>query len=232
MRSSQAVCFVAVGAVCAAAQAQYVQPFDADNGMWQTWVSSGNEPQIDHLPSGGVADSGHVSVDLAGIGFQGPLAPPNEFHYWAAYLYADDLEIGRFDFTDASVGVQLRGEDLDLQSGDLYFYISRYEAPSGANSIFRTETALVPGESSWMDNTLGLSGASWVPMVENGFTLGEVLAEATEFGFVVAGVGASDDDPSGVLGIDEFRTDAPRIPSPATAGVLALACPLALRRRR
>ncbi len=218
---------------CAAiAHAQYVQTFDANNGMWQTWVSPGNEPGIAHVATGGVNNSGHVSVDLAGINFEGPLASPNEYIYWTAYLYADDLGVGRFDFSNAAVDVQTRGNGIDVQSGGVFFYINRYEVSTNEYSIFRTAEALTVNEGVWTNTSLDLSSMTWVSMVENGFTLSEVLSEATEFGFVVAGVGAMDDDPSGVLDLDEFSTDAVWIPAPGVVGLLAIAGVMGLRRRR
>lgn len=214
---------VSVGVVaCAlgAVRGQYSESFDADNGLWQTWVQPGSEPPIRHEASGGVGDSGHIAVDLAQIGFQGPLASPLDYIYWSAYLYADDVGVGRFDFRDASVRVQLRGESVDLQSGGLRFYISRYEQDSGLHAIYATADLLSIGDGVWTLNELRLDRLSWVRMVDAGLSLDQVLDEVTEFGFVVTNVAETDADPSGVLHIDSFSTDAPLVPAPAGSALL------------
>jgi hypothetical protein len=233
MQSPRTMMILVVASCLSTADGQYAESFDTDHGGWQTWVRSGDEPPINHADTGGVGGSGHVFVNLASIGFQGPLSSPNDYIYWAAYLYAEDSGIGRFDMSQATVSLSARGDQIDLQSGELYLYISRYDQDTGENAIFRADTPVTIGTTNWAANSFDLAAVSWVEMVQNGFFLSEVLAEVTEFGFVVAGVAQTDDDPSGTLRIDEFQTDAPLIPAPAT-GLVALAgtAGLATRRRR
>jgi hypothetical protein len=234
MRSMFAVT-VAVMLWSPSAWAGYSEDWNADNGQWQYWRGHGNEPAVQYVPSGGVANSGHMAVDLAMVGWHGPLPSPIDYLYWAAYYYAEDNGLGRLDFTDASVSFYAFGDNLALLDGQLHFYVQRWDQDTGEASLFRANAAVAIGEGSWQFNDWVVSSntADWERVSGNDFTLTEVLTKATEFGFVITGV-LDGPNPSGMLKLDEFATDALIIPEPAALalGGLGLTGLVARRKRR
>jgi putative DNA primase/helicase len=144
---------------CAAiAHAQYVQTFDADNGMWQTWVSPGNEPGIAHVATGGVNDSGHVSVNLAGINFEGPLAKLAAEYNVAVVVVAhqrkatgtnaDDLVMGSRAFTGLARSVMHVMSDPDDPSRRLLLPGKNNLAPPQSGLAFTIGSKLTWHEES------------------------------------------------------------------------------------
>jgi len=230
-------CFIAALVLVAlsdgSAWAAYQQNWDADAGQWQYWVSPGDEPGVEHHAQGGVADSGHISVNLADVGWQGPLDPPINYLYWTAYYYNQDSGPGPMDFTGADISVYACGENVELQNGELYFYLGRFNADLSQYAQYRTQTPVSIGQGNWQLNawTLSTDAADWQRISGNAFTFADVVSHAGEFGFVITGV-PTGPDPSGVIKLDEFDTDAVLVPAPATLGLLAAAGTMAWRRRR
>lgn len=210
------------------AGAAYTESWDDGAGSWRYWAGTLNEPEVSTVATGGQS-GGYATVDLDQVLDWGPVPAPVHYVYWPLYLYPGDLQAGTTcDFTGASAQIFVNGNGVDLRSGELYFYVSRYDPETDDYRLMRTNSPLTVGDGTWAENSFSISGneADWTLIQEDGpdpFTVGETLVGATEFGFVITGVLESEENPTGILNFDEFSTTAAVIPEPLASWLLLLA---------
>jgi hypothetical protein len=215
-----------------------------DNGHrnWRYVAQGHSEPLITHVPSGGVGGSGFIQVDYyQGNQFEwGDLGGDLDWVYWPAFVYPTlDGLTPVIDFTGADVTINMMGSaDLNMQSGQLYFYIGKWNGDTSQWSLIRHNKPIAIGNAAWQSSTItlgsviGAGSDDWTLLDGGDYTLAQTLAHPTEFGFTITGVQNDEENPTGVLSFDEFSTTGSIvIPEPTTMTLLVLTG-LGLFRRR
>jgi len=206
---------------------------------WETgandWLDGQVPPQpVTHVMGGGVGGGNHVMVDLATDVPAWKKSPTVDWMYFPNWYSTLDTGEHQLDFTGADVSIDVRGENVDLASGSLYFFVG-WTDEAGTSAYYRHNTALTVGVSDWAHSSIncGTDDTDWTLMDESGTppSFAAVLAAPNEYGFTITDVLDTDPDPSGDLHFDNFNTDARSIAEPAGLGVLGLTL-LGWRRRR
>jgi len=235
--------FALVAATAAVCHADVLESWDTGHQNWHYWASPNNEPYVTHVGSGGVGDSGYVEVDfVVGNNYHWKdLGGDLDWVYWPNYIYPEDDGLTpNVNFTGADVSVYVKGSaNLNMQSGSLYFYVGKAGGPNDSLwSLFRHNTPLGIGNATWLQSTitladtLGPGADEWVLMEGGDYTVAETLAHPLEFGFTITGVQENEDNPTGILGFDEFFTTGDIVPEPVSLTVIGLGGLMLLRRRR
>ena len=153
-------------------------------------------------PQGGVNDSGYVYTDPAGWSADTPEKPLSilPLIFYRNWVNADPI-----DLRDAEVSVYLKGDDLQLDGAQCFFWV---HAPSTRWHCARQPLAISDG--SWasepsrltLRNDEALWRRSWSRDPRNPAPLSAVLTHALSYGFSFVGFSK---EVSGRLCMDEFE---------------------------
>ena len=153
-------------------------------------------------PSGGVNDSGYVWCDEARWSADTPESPVSVLPF-ITYVHWVGLEPP--DLREAQVSVYLRGDDLQLDGAQCYFWVV-----SGGGRWHFTSRPLTISEGRWADepnvfvlkNDEALWHRSWSADPSNPPALSDLLSDAHSYGFSLVGFGQ---EPRGKFSMDELE---------------------------
>lgn len=160
--------------------------------------------------SGGVDDSGYIWTDHHVWSADTPEKPVSMLPL-ITYRYYIGLD--PIDLRDARVSVYLRGEDLDLDGANCYFWVvGRGREGRRSGRWHLTSRPLDIGDGSWARNDFTLAvdeslwHRSWASNPASPPTLEDLLIDCNSYGFAFVGF---KELPRGRLAMDELEFELP-----------------------
>ena len=153
-------------------------------------------------PKGGVNDSGYVWCDETRWSGDTPESPVSVLPF---IMYTNWVGLEPLDLRGAEVCVYLRGDSLELDGAQCYFWVV---GPGGRWHF--TSRPLAISEGEWaseanvftLDNDEALWRRSWSADPANPPALDGLLTQAHSYGFSLVGFGQ---EPRGKFSMDEFE---------------------------
>jgi hypothetical protein len=230
------LCFVAWLNVCATARSQdinlsVINSFDLGSHHWQVYDYNGGVAgggnvfyPVTWESSGGVGDTGYVWGDDSRWRIDTP-ENPNSILAFIVYRAWDGD--GPIDLRDATLSVYLRGDNLDLKGGSVYFWAlngvegTRYHLLSSPLTI--TEGSWGVQQSVVLANDEYLWHRSWSRDPANPASLDFVLSQCDSYGFSFIGFS---EEVTGRFSMDEFQIKYNPVPEPSAAalGIFMFIC--------
>lgn len=205
---------LAVAAACLAActaRAAYIEEWDdpgLTNHNWLAWCTDGfswtGGAYLVFSQFGGVGNSGYVRID--------DMATLSEWDgvYWPAYTeegpatnrmraYTQDLDLNM----DSLIRVYGRRDVAsDLKSGEVCFFIGRWEAATNQAFYYYNQPVTVNTNDWDVRTVIDIAPGDWMAITNVGSMTPESLYDnPQQYGFVIIGATGQ---PSGALRFDEF----------------------------
>ena len=160
--------------------------------------------------NGGVNDSGYIWTDHHVWSADTPERPVSML---PLITYRQYIGLDRIDLRDARVSVYLRGDDLELDGANCYFWVvsGGREGRSGGRWHL-TSKPLSIGDGAWAHNGFTLEvdeslwHRSWASNPASPPTLEDLLIDCASYGFSFVGF---KDLPRGRLAMDELEFELP-----------------------
>jgi hypothetical protein len=210
-----------------------IDNFDAGAEGWQVYDYNGLPfPQtggtnvfypVTRESSGGIGNSGYIWGDDSRWRIDVPESPNSILSF---IIYRGWVGGQTLDLRNATVSVYLRGDSLDLNGADVYFWALNKNFPGGKGGRYHyTSQPLQVSEGAWgtelsfvLQNDESLWHNSWQRVPSDPVNLNDLLANADSYGFSFVGF-PTGEEVTGTFSMDSLVITT--APEPTTVGMLA-----------